>query len=122
MHNYSELRVYGLAMTLTENVYKYVSTFPKDERFSLTSQLRRAAVSVASNIAEGCGRNTDKETARFISIALGSLYEVDTQLELAFRFGYGEIDQFKDQMVSLRRQLLKFREYLINNSRSTFKG
>lgn len=122
MHNYSELRVYGLAMTLTENVYKYVSTFPKDERFSLTSQLRRAAVSVPSNIAEGCGRNTDKETARFISIALGSLYEVDTQLELAFRFGYGEIDQFKDQMVSLRRQLLKFREYLINNSRSTFKG
>jgi four helix bundle protein len=113
MHNYTELRVYHQALNLTEAIYVYASNFPKEERFSLTDQIRRAAISVPSNIAEGCGRNTDKETARFISIALGSLYEVDTQLELAYRFGYGEIDTIRNKLIPLRKQLLKFREYLL---------
>lgn len=75
-------------MDIAQTVYQTTNTFPADEKFSLTSQVRRCAVSIASNIAEGAGRQTPKEFIQFLHIAQGSLSELDTQLELAHKFGY----------------------------------
>jgi len=114
MHNYEKLKVYNNAMTLTEEVYIYSRSFPADERFGLTSQLRRAAVSVPSNIAEGCGRSTDKDTAHFFSIALGSAFEVDTQLRLAQRFGYGDCNQLTRKTKSIGMQIVAIRKFILS--------
>jgi four helix bundle protein len=88
--NHKNLRVWQTAMRLTQEIYALTSVFPKDELFGLSAQMRRAAVSVPSNIAEGSARNTTKELIHFLSIATGSLSELDTQLELAQRLGYSE--------------------------------
>jgi len=75
-------------MSLTDCVYSLVEAFPDSERYALGDQLRRAVVSIPSNIAEGFGRDTHKDFARFIAQARGSLYEVGTQLEIAVRRGW----------------------------------
>lgn len=77
-----------------ECVYSLVRKFPAEEKFALSDQLRRAVVSVASNIAEGCGRTTNRDYAHFLAIARGSLYETMTQLEMAQRVGF--IDSIAD--------------------------
>ena len=81
--DYKELDVWLQARELVKSVYELSATFPKEEQFSLTSQLRRCIVSVSSNIAEGCGRQTAKETIHFLHIARGSLFEAETQIILA---------------------------------------
>ncbi len=88
---YRDLLVWQKAMDLVENVYLATASFPKEEMFGLTSQLRRAAVSVPSNIAEGHGRQSDRDFQRFLRIAQGSLRELETQLLLAQRLKY--VDQ-----------------------------
>jgi four helix bundle protein len=87
-NDYRELDVWQMSMTLCENVYTLIQSFPSEERFALCDQLRRAVISIPSNIAEGNGRDSKAEYARFLSIARGSLFEVQTQLELAERFKY----------------------------------
>jgi four helix bundle protein len=82
---HKKLNVWQLAMVIVEDVYNLTETFPANERFGLTSQLRRCAVSVPSNIAEGAARNTTKEFINFLHIAQGSISELDTQLEICFR-------------------------------------
>ena len=79
MHNYKQLKVWDKAIDLVVDVYKATSEFPKEEKYGLTSQMRRSAVSVPSNIAEGAGRNSDKEFCHFLAIAHGSSYELETQ-------------------------------------------
>ncbi|MGY3053183.1 four helix bundle protein [Pedobacter sp. UYEF25] len=86
--NYTDLDVWKEARTLSKEIYLASSDFPKDERFGLTSQIRRAVVSIPSNIAEGCGRNHPKDSIQFFFIARGSIYEVETQLYLAFDLEY----------------------------------
>jgi four helix bundle protein len=83
MHNLKELKIWNRAIDLAVDVYKATSTFPTDERFGLISQSRRAAVSIPSNIAEGAGRNSDKEFSHFLGIANGSSYELQTQLVIS---------------------------------------
>lgn len=78
-------------MDLTVEVYKLVKLLPKEETYALSDQMRRAVVSIPSNIAEGQGRNSDKEFIQFLSIARGSLWELETQIEICLRIGY--IDQ-----------------------------
>lgn len=85
MHNFKDLRVWQKSIDLRTEVYTALSTFPMDEKIGLISQMKRAAVSVPSNIAEGCGRNSNKEFKHFLSISLGSLFELETQLIISNR-------------------------------------
>ncbi|MCD9096638.1 four helix bundle protein [Luteimonas fraxinea] len=84
-----DLKVWQEAMVLATEIYAATASFPNDERFGLVSQLRRAAVSVPSNIAEGCARASDRELLHFLHVARGSLAELDTQLRLSERLGFG---------------------------------
>ena len=84
---YQQLVVWRKAMQLVTEVYRVTGGFPDTEKFGLVSQMRRAAVSLPSNIAEGAGRGTDKEFSRFLQIARGSLFELETQIEIATRLG-----------------------------------
>lgn len=81
--SYRDLDVWEQARILVKRVYEISGKFPKDEKYALTSQLRRAAISIPSNITEGCGRNHFKDSTQFFFIARGSLYELETQLILA---------------------------------------
>lgn len=85
MHNLKELKIWNKAIDLTVNVYKVTAGFPKEEIYGLTSQIKRAAVSVPSNISEGAGRNSNKEFIHFLGIANGSSYELQTQLIISNR-------------------------------------
>jgi len=83
-----DLAAWREAMALVVAVYRQTAGFPKEETYGLTSQIRRAAVSIPSNIAEGAGRNSSRELLHFLGITCGSLAELDTQLELAVQLGY----------------------------------
>ena len=87
-YGFEKLEVWKLGMDLVSDVYKIAGKFPDEEKFSLTSQIRRAAISVPLNIAEGSARRSKKEFASFVRIALGSLVEVKTCLEIAKNLGY----------------------------------
>ncbi|MEX2185356.1 MAG: four helix bundle protein [Pirellulales bacterium] len=88
IRSFRDLEVWQRAMDLASEVYSLSASFPKAEQYGLTSQIRRSAVSVPSNIAEGHSRKSTREFLNFLSIALGSVAEVQTQTELAHRFGY----------------------------------
>ena len=80
MHNLKELKIWNKALELSVRVYEVTTSFPKEEVYGLTSQIRRCAVSIPSNISEGAGRNSNKEFIHFLGIANGSCYELQTQL------------------------------------------
>ena len=109
MQDYRRLRVWQDAHRLTLDVYAAARTFPKTERFGLTSQLQRAAASVPANLAEGCGRGSDADFARFVQIAVGSATETDYHLLLARDLGHLSSDShgtLEAQMTTVRRQLI----------------
>jgi len=85
MHNHKNLKIWQRSMDLVEMIYQETVDFPLEEKYGLTSQLRRSSSSIPTNIAEGSGRKSKKEFNYFLSISLGSCYEADTQLELAKR-------------------------------------
>jgi four helix bundle protein len=116
--NYRELIVWQEAIKIAKNVYQLTGKFPKQEMYALADQIRRAAVSVPSNIAEGQARKSPGDFKRFLHISLGSLAEVDTQLVLAQEFGYlskEDIDRMDEQIQNLRKKLYA----LINSLPST---
>lgn len=88
MHNFKELKVWRAGIDISKAVFDLTKTFPPNERYGLTSQMTRAAISIPSNIAEGCGRQSNKELKHFLSIALGSCFELETQLIIATEFNY----------------------------------
>ena len=96
MRNYRNLKAFELADEMVLMVYKATKAFPKDELFALTNQIRRAAVSVPSNIVEGASRDTEVEFLRFLDIAYGSASELDYQISLAYRLGYVEEPVYND--------------------------
>lgn len=115
MHNYRKLQVWQRAMDFTIRLYKETANFPTDEKFGLTSQLRRASVSVPLNIAEGSGSDTNKDFGRFLSYAVRSGYETATAIFIARGLGYltaeqtealfQEIDEIIAMTIGLRRSL-----------------
>jgi len=113
VHNFRELIVWKKSIELSTRVYQLTKTFPSSELYALTSQMQRAVVSIAANIAEGAGRATDKDFAHFLSIALGSAYELETELVLAHNFGY--VDELVcSEMSSLIVEVQKMLCILIN--------
>lgn len=90
---YTQLEVWKKSRELVKDIYVVTREFPKEEIYSLTSQVRRAAISIPSNIAEGVARNHDKETLQFLYIARGSIYELETQIYLAVDINYIDNDQ-----------------------------
>lgn len=85
MHNYKELKIWQKSIDLTEQAYQIISDFPNSEKYGLVDQIKRSAVSVPSNIAEGSGRNSNKDFSRFLSISKGSLNELNTQFIISYR-------------------------------------
>ena len=90
MQDFTKLKVWQKAHTFTINLYKISSTFPSEEKFGLTNQIRRASVSIESNLAEGAGRTSNKDFSRFLGIAQGSAFEVKCQILIAKDLGYIE--------------------------------
>ena len=85
MHNYKQLKIWNKSIDLVVDIYKATGEFPKEEKYGLISQMRRSAVSIPSNIAEGAGRNSDKEFCHFLTISHGSSYELETQVIVSER-------------------------------------
>lgn len=113
--DYKELKIWQKGMDLVILIYTITKTFPKEERYCLVDQLRRAAVSVPSNIAEGHGRGTDKEFIKFLHISRGSLHEMETQIEICFRLNYIdyqiylEVSELASEISKMINSLIIFR-------------
>ena len=115
MHNYKELEIWKASLKICTPIYKLTKTFPDDEKFGLISQIRRAAVSVHSNIAEGSSRNSNKDFARFLEIAIGSAYEIETQLLIASDLGFFKQEKLEPLLLQLEeiiKMTSKFRSTL----------
>src|SRR5688572_9214252 len=111
MKDFRQLKVWEKAHLLALEIYKATATFPKEELYGLMSQLRRASVSIPTNIAEGCGRNTDADFARFLQIAMGSASETEYEIILAFDLGFLSKNQFESlqsQAEEVKKMLASF--------------
>jgi len=106
LKSFRELEVWQVAMSLARDVYGVLGRLPSEERFALSDQMRRSAISVVSNIAEGFGRESTKDFVHFLAMSRGSLFELETQLELAESVGYVDIsDTLKDEIDHVGRML-----------------
>lgn len=114
MHNFRELEVWKKSIELTTIFYRISKNFPKEELFGLTSQSRRCMVSVPSNIAEGAGRDTDKQFVQFLSISLASSFELETQILIAFNLEYLKVEDY-DLLLSELRHIQNMLVKLIKN-------
>lgn len=124
MHNFRKLQIWTDAMELTKDIYNLVADICSDEKYDLVSQLRRCAVSVPSNIAEGSARTSDKEFAYFLRISLGSCYEIETQVTLAYEFGYvakTKLDEVLDKLILLQKKIVNFLKTLDIHKKSNSK-
>lgn len=115
--DHKKLDVWKKAMDLVEEIYRVSKEFPANEQYGLTNQIRRAAVSIPSNIAEGSGRKSDKELLQYLSVALGSLAEAETQLLIAERLGYKSDNKITlDLITEVRKLILGYRNFIMNKS------
>ena len=119
LFSFEQLEMWNLSMDFVTELYKLLKQFPENERYALTSQIRRAAISVPSNIAEGTGRTSIKEKLHFNEIAMGSLVEVVCQLNIAKRVEYineEEFSHFKSMAVRIGMMLSGYRRSMINKT------
>ena len=119
MVNFRNLKIWERSHQLTLVIYRLTSAFPKSETYGLVSQLRRSVVSVPTNIAESCGRNSRKESAHFLNIALGSLSETEYLVFLSKDLGYIAKDSFyelESEMNEIKRMIFTFRKRLIQEN------
>lgn len=115
-YSYKSLNVYQDAKTLVINVYQLLKQFPPEERYALCDQIRRAAISITSNISEGVSRFAKKEKTHFIEIAYASMMEVDSQLDISVELGYISLEEYKaihNQVCSIARQLSALRTKIL---------
>lgn len=115
MHNFKELNCWKEAKDFSILIYKQTSNFPTSEMYGISSQIKRAAVSIPSNIAEGAGRNTDKDFSRYIAIALGSSFELETQLIIANELEFivdEECEKLLLKLSSIQKMLVNFQKHL----------
>ena len=113
--DFKRLDIWMLSIGLSKKIYEVTKEFPKEEIYGLTSQIRRAAISVSSNIAEGCGRKTNKDFALFLHHAMGSLKEVECQVFLAKELGFFDEDEFNElnnAVLILSRKLFGYINYI----------
>ncbi|WP_316633600.1 four helix bundle protein [uncultured Flavobacterium sp.] len=96
MSDFRKLLIWQKSISLVTKIYFLTNNFPKEEIFGLTSQIRRSSISIPSNIAEGSGRESDKDFLRFLNISVGSLFEMQTQLEIAKNISYLKEDDFNN--------------------------
>jgi four helix bundle protein len=111
MKDFRKIKAWHRAHGLTLQVYKITESFPKEELYGLTSQIRRAAVSIPTNIAEGCGRGSNIELRRFLEIAMGSAGEVEYQLLLAHDLRYideGKYDSLNSSIIEIKRMIATY--------------
>jgi four helix bundle protein len=108
MQDYRRLLVWNKSHVLTLEVYRATRSFPVDERYGLTTQMRRCAASIPANIAEGCGRDSPKELRRFLAIASGSAHELEYHLILAHDLGYVSDIALAKQVAEIKRMLTAF--------------
>ena len=119
MHNIKELKIWSKALELSVRVYKITAFFPKEDRYGLISQIKRSAVSIPSNIAEGAGRNSDKEFLYFLSIANGSAYELQTQLLISNKLNFLKEDVLEsmlNELDEIQKMNYNFQKTLKKNS------
>lgn len=115
MHNFRKLQIWIDGMNLVDDIYNATDKFPKHELFGLASQMQRSATSVPSNIAEGSSKSSNKDFVRFLSISVGSLFELETQVLIAERRGYIDNSQSQDlqnKIIRLEKMINTFKEKL----------
>jgi len=116
MRDFKDLEIWKKSVDLTEKIYIVTKKFPEEEKYGLTSQLRRAAVGISSNIAEGCGRRTSKDFAGFLYNAYGSVKEIECQLIIADRLGYlGKkiFDELMKELDDIGKMVRGFIDYVL---------
>lgn len=121
-HNFRELNIWKDALAISKELFPIVQGFPNHERYNLSSQIMRCAISVPSNIAEGSSRDSVKEFNHFLNIALGSSYELETQLILANEFNYIDKEKFDTILVMLtknQKMIYQFQKTILNQSTQT---
>ncbi|MDX1283815.1 MAG: four helix bundle protein [Draconibacterium sp.] len=119
MHQFKELKVWQKGRVLVKDIYHATRDFPKDELFGITSQMRRAAVSIPSNIAEGCGRDSDKELSRFLDIANGSAFELETLVILCIDLellSQSEFEKFDSLLNEIQKMIFGLKHSLKNSN------
>jgi four helix bundle protein len=115
MHNFRQLNIWKDSMQLAKAVYLLTNNFPNNEKYGLISQINRASISVPSNIAEGSSRSSNKEFRHFLSIALGSLFELETQVVLSQELRYMELEASEtliSKIIQLQKMIATFRKAL----------
>lgn len=115
MHRFKDLEIWKKSRLFCSSIYEITSKFPDSEKFGLTNQLRRASVSIPSNIAEGSSRNSNKDFLRFLRITLGSAYEIETQLLIAFDLNFinkNQLDPLLNELESIIKMTSKFNSTL----------
>jgi len=116
MKTHKDLQIWQRGIAFVGNIYKITANFPREEIYGLTSQIRRAAISYPSNIAEGAARSSKREFIQFVYVSLGSLSEVETQLLIVEKLGYAKPSTLLDEVEALRRMTLNFIKYLKSKS------
>ncbi len=116
MHNFRELKIWKQGLNLAIEIFNLTKSFPETEKYGLVSQINRSAVSIPSNIAEGSARSTDKDFSRFLSVALGSSYELETQLIVGCKIGYlteAKFDIIIIKLNELQKMINGFKKTLV---------
>ena len=115
MHNFRKLDIWVKSLDLVTDIYRVTNTFPNQERFGLISQMQRSAVSIPSNIAEGSAKSSNKDFARFLEMSIGSSYELETELTIASKLNYMELDVFvslQNKIVEIQKMIIGFKNKL----------